>query len=552
MCVGYVYQRDVMLPFQTVRETVTFHAKLKNVVQLHQAGGTGFTGSNKVQNTSGEAVEKNASGTAPNKAPDNHLHRLVSDTLALLHIDHIADLYVGDSGSKTISGGERKRVAIACELVARPRILFLDEPTSGLDSLSSLRLMVNLRRIAREERSIMICTIHQPEPLLWEQFDRVLCMRSGRILFHGWSHAQHGDLFSGMDGSQVGMQMDTSSRSEQMQDAVLEGRIEAASTSPSSNLRYISHFLKHIDRPLPPAHGCSDWLIYLAQTVSESEARAIERETKKVFDSAHGADFNGESTAGRGAGNSTKTETGGDTEMKSTGSNPGVEKGELQPLLEDSDKPAAEHQDRDADQDPSQPATLHPSSSDRMLEESKKKPLPPFFSVQIPVLFRRHALEDLRQVVPFSMRLLTPALQVLLMGIAFWQIGTEFYAEPGMINGTPLLEKQNFLEGFRNLSGATLNMYTVLMFTNAGLQTTSLMRERKVFLREYSGGMYSVPAYLLAKMLFELCVTPVQVGLVYGIAHGMLGLFPSGPSNATQPFLIMFNLLLTGLAGGSL
>lgn len=62
-------------------------------------------------------------------------------TLSDLGILHIADTFIGTEMTRGISGGEKRRVSIASELVCDPSILFLDEPTSGLDSHTSGSLM---------------------------------------------------------------------------------------------------------------------------------------------------------------------------------------------------------------------------------------------------------------------------------------------------------------------------------------------------------------------------------------------------------------------------
>ena len=67
---------------------------------------------------------------------------------------------MGSSLKKTISGGERKRLAIAIELVADQSLLMLDEPTSGLDSFNALRLVRTLHNLAREKGKTILATIH--------------------------------------------------------------------------------------------------------------------------------------------------------------------------------------------------------------------------------------------------------------------------------------------------------------------------------------------------------------------------------------------------------
>lgn len=81
---------------------------------------------------------------------------------------------------------QRKRLTIGVELVARPALLlFLDEPTSGLDSQTSWNILQLLRKLAAHGQAIL-CTIHQPSAILFEQFDRLLFLaRGGKTVYYG-------------------------------------------------------------------------------------------------------------------------------------------------------------------------------------------------------------------------------------------------------------------------------------------------------------------------------------------------------------------------------
>jgi ABC-type multidrug transport system ATPase subunit len=113
-CTGYIQQEDYFLSSLTVREHLRYHAKL-----IH-----GFGHAN--------------------------LEYLIEDKIQLKGLQNCADDIIGDPHSaKRISGGERKRLAIATEILSDPMIIFADEPTSGLDSFMATTVVNVLDRLAK-------------------------------------------------------------------------------------------------------------------------------------------------------------------------------------------------------------------------------------------------------------------------------------------------------------------------------------------------------------------------------------------------------------------
>lgn len=142
--VAYVMQDDVMMGTQTPREILEFAATLK-------------TGSTK--------------------------H--VDEVLQALNLKSCENTRVGKTGEKRgISGGERKRTAIAEEMLTKPSVLFLDEPTSGLDSSNALHVVQIMKELASAGRTV-VATIHQPSSDIFYTFDQIILLSMGRIVYCG-------------------------------------------------------------------------------------------------------------------------------------------------------------------------------------------------------------------------------------------------------------------------------------------------------------------------------------------------------------------------------
>ena len=149
---GYVAQDDVFFASLTARET------LETVAELRMPASVG---------RKGKAAR-------------------VEDVMEAMGIAGQAGTRVGQPGGpRGLSGGERKRVNVACELISDPAVLLLDEPTSGLDSTTALRLILALKRLAGVGQRTVVLSIHQPSAAMFFAFDRLVLMAGGRCIFNG-------------------------------------------------------------------------------------------------------------------------------------------------------------------------------------------------------------------------------------------------------------------------------------------------------------------------------------------------------------------------------
>ncbi|KAF2870169.1 ATP-binding cassette transporter-like protein [Massariosphaeria phaeospora] len=96
-----------------------------------------------------------------------------------------SEALIGTPIRKGISGGQKRRVSVASQLITSPKILFLDEPTSGLDSAASFEVINFIKIIAKRNGIIVIASIHQPSTATFELFDRLLLLSQGKVAYNG-------------------------------------------------------------------------------------------------------------------------------------------------------------------------------------------------------------------------------------------------------------------------------------------------------------------------------------------------------------------------------
>ncbi|KAA8531480.1 hypothetical protein F0562_006167 [Nyssa sinensis] len=108
----------------------------------------------------------------------------VEKLIEQLGLSFSRNTYIGDEGSRGVSGGERRRVSIGVDIIHGPSLLFLDEPTSGLDSTSAHSVIEKVHDIARSG-STVILTIHQPSSRIQLLLDHLIILARGQLMYQG-------------------------------------------------------------------------------------------------------------------------------------------------------------------------------------------------------------------------------------------------------------------------------------------------------------------------------------------------------------------------------
>jgi len=110
--------------------------------------------------------------------------KLVKELMGQLGLTKSANTIVGNAKIRGLSGGERKRLSIACEMISSPPVIMLDEPTSGLDSYQATQVVETLRKLADQGKTI-VSVIHQPSQHTFQLFDDLLLVSEGKLMYFG-------------------------------------------------------------------------------------------------------------------------------------------------------------------------------------------------------------------------------------------------------------------------------------------------------------------------------------------------------------------------------
>ncbi|XP_010937386.1 ABC transporter G family member 1 isoform X6 [Elaeis guineensis] len=148
---AYVTQDDILMTTLTVREAVYYSAQLQ----------------------------------LPDSMTKSEKKERAEMTIREMGLQEAMNTRIGGQASKGISGGQKRRVSICIEILTRPKLLFLDEPTSGLDSAASYHVMNRIVNLARHDGRTIIASIHQPSSEVFELFDNLCLLSSGKTVYFG-------------------------------------------------------------------------------------------------------------------------------------------------------------------------------------------------------------------------------------------------------------------------------------------------------------------------------------------------------------------------------
>ncbi|KAI0267848.1 hypothetical protein BC834DRAFT_1040570 [Gloeopeniophorella convolvens] len=442
------------------------------------------------------------------------------ETMNELGILGIKDSRIGDSGHRSISGGEKRRVSIACELVTSPSILFLDEPTSGLDAYNAYNVIESLVSLARNYNRTVVFTIHQPRSNIVALFDQLLLLAQGRLVYAG-EFVKCQPYFDSVGqhcppGFNIADYLiDLTAANEKEHKSSASPPIGAASPSGDASLRDEERAL------LPARHeshtsnggqssgsGDDETELQVRRTVNDIDNGKsdgfLRRKTSQLIDvvslfsASHGSD-------------------------SAPALAPHV--AALVDSYATSDVAAAIREDIRATAQPAHGPVGSDELPDVALESTllrgRKRAT---WATQFRILSGRAFKNMYRDPALLTFQYSASIALALLCGLFYHNVS-------------------NDIGGFQNRLGVFF--FTLALFGFSCLSSLGLFaNERILFMRERSNGYYSSFTYFTSKVLFDILPLRVVPPLLFGgIAYGLVGLVPTVP--AFWKFiltLVLFNL----------
>ena len=466
---------------------------------------------------------------------------VVNEILDTLGLD---DCY--NTRTSMLSGGQRKRLAIALELVNNPPVMFFDEPTSGLDSSSCLQCISLLKQLAREGRTI-VCTIHQPSARILEMFDKLILLSEGQTIYRGTVKGLvpflssmgfkcppfHNpadfvmEIASGDYGENVLGKLVTAVDNGKCNNLGTEGRYPSTLEMPTSGLKSKNERNGPVSESMPTALD-EDEKLCLDEEISINLKSAISNASDDDFiqASSNSKDLTisipimeNDNTLSKELQCDNGKETAKESELTIS----------IKKATKDTDNSAMaieipEEENGNGLEPPS--SCLLTGSLESI--DNHCKTFPTSTWTQIGILTKRTFISIIRDETLTKMRAFSHVAVGLLLGSLYWNVGNE--ASKVMNNSAMLFFCMLF------------SMFTAMMPT-----VMTFPMEMETFKREHLNYWYSMKAYYVAKSIADL---PFQI--VYPLIFITIVYFMTGqPLDPMRFGMIALMCILTSLAAQS-
>ncbi|KAJ3835049.1 hypothetical protein EV361DRAFT_798215 [Lentinula raphanica] len=485
---GYVDQEDTLMSTLTVYETVLYSALLR----------------------------------LPREMSEEAKKFRTLETLNELGILGIKDMRIGNSGHRSISGGEKRRVSIACELVTSPSILFLDEPTSGLDAFNAYNVIESLVSLAKNYHRTVIFTIHQPRSNIVTLFDQLLVLAMGRVVYSG-EFGRCGEYFDSIGKPcPPGFNI-----ADYLIDLTVQSSIETRSPSPTleSNSPEEDTATGETTVDAGPTDDTELQLQTRARpssVMSNSSVsgayNSIKRKTSQLFEVVSGS---GSSLSGNGSNNSHHQMAPKLKYLVDEYKRSDVAKDIRDDREVVRNGAVAETENMNGNHENVYGGQLPDVAAETTLLRGRKRAS---WGTQFRILSGRAFKNLYRDPALLMAHYLSAVLLALFCGVFYHNI-------------------TNDIAGFQNRLG--FFFFTLALFGFSCLSSLGLFaNERILFMRERSNGYYSSFTYFSSKILFDILplrlVPPLMFG---GIVYGLIGLVPTvGTFWKFILALVLFNL----------
>eukprot|EP00117_Sycon_ciliatum_P019578 scpid51410/ scgid3350/ Protein white len=504
---AYVQQEDLFLITLTVREHLRFQATLRMGTHL--------------------SLEQR--------------YQRVEEVIGELGLQSCSNSQIGNNRTvQGISGGERKRLAFASEILEDPPLLFADEPTSGLDSFKAMSVVQSLQELAASGRTI-ICTIHQPPSEVFSMFNRLMLLAEGRMAYIGSvdgavshfatlgfscpPHYNPADFFVHTLAIVPGKEEESKAKVKKINDAFAEVeedlrdrdrlayRLPAAKVSkktslhnalldPASNAR-----TSNTDGDIG---GISTPKVVVAPASVDEQAQPTMEQMKCCEDvrSISSRQYEADLEAAAEA----------ETQATSKNSDPGNESDTAVPGALD----AADLEDK-----PGTPMVRTASTASALSLHASNTPKESIF-VQAKALVWRSWVTTVREPLIVKVRV----SQTLFLGI---------------LCGLIFLQLENDSKRVQNVAGALFFLTVQMSFGTIFPAVQTIPLELPVFIREHTNRMYRTSIYVMTKSLAAVPFNTVLPFVFITLAYWMIGL----NSDVDRFFFAVFISILTTFSAES-